>query len=259
MNTLRRFLSSFFLSLIDLFRESYTYHSGALTYHFMLTMAPLTIVLLNLLSFLPMVDMGELERVVDRLFPQYTNRVIHEILEVQRRSKETSFIALGISYFFSVGFIKYVGRALSFVSEGRMGEKKEIFYWLFMPIFLLAVVAVISAYFFLSIYIKLVVPRTYSLIADASSVIPMTLILFLVYVSFLKEGIGLLKLMLVSLLVSLIMLSIQFGFTWYIAHLFKGSLLYGSLSAVVVFLLWVNLIFLTMLFGGRLIYRLKES
>jgi len=40
------------LSLIDVVRYNYTYHSGALTYHFMLSIAPLTIVLVHLFSLL---------------------------------------------------------------------------------------------------------------------------------------------------------------------------------------------------------------
>jgi len=57
------------------------------------------------------------------------------------------------------------------------------------------------------------------------------------------------KLIGVSALVSFLMFLLQLGFTWYIVHIFKGSVLYGSLSTVIVFLLWINLLFLTILFG----------
>ncbi|WP_457599918.1 YihY/virulence factor BrkB family protein [Hydrogenivirga sp.] len=259
MNPFKRFLREAFLSVVDLFRNNYTYHSGALTYHFLLSMAPLTIVLLNLLSFLPVVDIGEVEQTIDRLFPQYTNKVIHEILEVQKRSRETSLIALGLSYFFSVGFIKYVGRAFSFVSEGELGERRELFYWFFMPVFLLGIVLTISLSFFLSIYLKLVVPPAYSAVVDLSYAIPGTLVLLFIYRSFLKNPIGIGKLFLVSAYVSLLMFLSQLAFTWYIAHVFKGSLLYGSLSTIIVSLLWVNLLFLTLLYGARLIHRLGKD
>ncbi len=259
MSSLKRFFKVALLSFFDIFKENYTYHSGALTYHFMLSMAPLTIVLLNMLSLLPITDMGEIERTIDRIFPQYTNTVIHEILQVQKRSRETSIIALGISYFFSVGFIKYVGKAFSFVSEGELGERRELFYWFFMPLFLLSVVLVMSASFFLSIYLKLVIPKGYSVLIDLSYIIPGTLILFLLYRSFLKDGFGIGKLLGISAFVALLMFATQLAFTWYIAHLFRGSLLYGSLSAIVVFLLWMNLIFLTLLYGARLIHRLRRK
>ena len=257
MNLFKRFFKIALLSFFDIFRENYTYHSGALTYHFMLSMAPLTVVLLNMLSLLPITDIGEIERTIDRLFPQYTNTVIHEILQIQKRSGETSIIALGLSYFFSVGFIKYVGKALSFVSEGEFGEKRELFYWFFMPLFLLSVVLILSVSFFLSIYLKLVIPKGYSVLLDLSYILPGTLILFLLYRSFLKDGVGVGKLFGISAFVALLMFVTQLGFTWYIAHLFRGSLLYGSLSAIVVFLLWMNLIFLILLYGARLIHRFK--
>lgn len=258
MNLFRAFLQGAVLSLFDLLRNNYTYHSGALTYHFLLSMAPLTIVLLNLVSLLPMVELSEIERTLDRFFPQYTNRVVQEILEVQKRSGQTSLIALGVSYFFSVGFIKYMGRAFAFVSEGELGEKRELFYWLFMPVFLLGTVLVISLSFLLSIYIKLVIPTGYSLLLDLSYVLPGALMLSLIYRSFLKRGIGVTRLFLLSTYISLLMFLSQLAFTWYIAHLFKGSLLYGSLSTIVVSLLWINLIFLILLYGARLIHRLRE-
>jgi len=47
--------------------------------------------------------------------------------------------------------------------------------------------------------------------------------------------------------------------SWYVANLFKGSLLYGSLSTVVIFLLWINILFLILLGGARMIYRLSKN
>lgn len=259
MNPYRRFSKAALLSLIDVFKESYTYHSGALTYHFLLSMAPLTVILINLLGFLPLIELSRIEETIDQIFPQYTNKVIHEILEVQKRSKETSAIALGLSYFFSVGFIRYLGKAFSFVSEGELTERRELFYWVFMPAFLLGLVLIISSSFFLSIYLKLVVPKNYSVIIDLSYVLPGTLTLFALYRSFIRGSFSILKLLAISAYVSFLMFASQLGFTWYIANVFKGSLLYGSLTTIIISLLWINLIFLTLLYGARLIYRLRRE
>jgi len=257
MKSIRVFLKALTLSLIDVFQKGYMYHSGALTYHFMLAIAPLTIVLLNMLSFFPLVDVGEIEKFLSGVLPQYTSRIVKEILEVQKRSGETSFVALMLSYFFSVGFIKYMGRAFAFVSEGKLGERRELFYWVFMPVFLLAVVVSLSVYFFISIYIKLVLPLGVLPLLYVFYLIPGTLILTLLYRSFAKEPPSMKEVFSVSLLVSFLLSLAQLGFTWYIANVFRGSLLYGSLSAIVVFLLWSNTLFLMLLFGARLIYRLK--
>jgi membrane protein len=246
------------LSLFDVIRHNYAYHSGALTYHFMLSMAPMTIVLLNLISFLPVLDIEKVEATLENMLPQYTGVVVREILEVQKRSHETSLIALSLAYFFSVGFIKYLGRAFSFVSDGRLGGKRELFYWVFMPVFLLGAILVILTFFFLSLFVKVMIPKDYIYLIDLIYMFPGTVVVAILYKSFLKSEITLLRLITTSLYISALMFLTQLAFTWYIANLFRGSLLYGSLSTVIVFLLWINLIFLTLLYGARMLSRLEE-
>lgn len=255
MNRFKKFLKAFLLTAGDILRGGYTYHSGALTYHFLLSLAPLTIVLVNLLSLLPAMDPRKIGEITDRIFPQYTLKIVHEILEVQRRSKETSALALLLSYFFSVGFVKHIGRAFSLVSEGKMGEKREVFYWVFMPVFLLGVVALISLSFFLSVYLKFILPKGFALLIEVFYILPGTVTVFLLYLSFLKVKKNLFSLLLSSFIVATLLYIMQFVFSFYLAKIFKGNILYGSLSSVVVFLLWMNLIFLALLFGARLIYR----
>ncbi len=252
-------LKALLLSILDAVRENYTYHSGALTYHFLLSIAPLTIVLVNILSLLPAFDLEKLELTIDKVFPQYTLKVIHEIIEIQRRIKETSLIAILLSYVFSVGFIKHMGRALSLVSGGELGEKREPFYWIFMPVFLLGVIVAIFLTFLLSIYVKFVIPKGLSIFVDVVYVIPATVILFLLYRSFLRVSFGNLALLTISFLISLLILLVQILFSWYIVNVFRGNLFYGSLSSIIVFLLWTNLIFLLLLLGARLIYRSKKT
>ncbi|NPA41597.1 MAG: hypothetical protein GXO18_04915 [Aquificae bacterium] len=247
------------LSFYDLIRQNYAYHSGALTYQFLLSIAPLTIVLVNALSLMPVIDLDRIIETVDRILPQYTNKVVHEILALQKKSGQVSFIALGLSYFFSVGFIKNLGKAFYFVSEGLLGQKREFLYWLLMPVLLLVFILVMSAFFFLSLYMKFVIPKTYTFVSDLLYVLPGALILMVLYGSFLTRRVSPYKLMFVSFFVSVLIFLIQWVFTWYVANIFKGSLLYGSLSTVVAFLIWANLIFLMIVLGARLIYRLENS
>ncbi len=258
MKRIDRILGLMVASLVDIVKKNYSYHSGALTYSFMLSMAPLTIVTLNIAGLLPIFDINRVEEIIDRFFPQYTTKVIHEILEIQKRSAQSSLIALGLSYVFSVGFIKNISKAFSFVSEGTVGERREIFYWIIMPIMVLASLSVLSVSFFLNIYLRLIIPAGYTLLINLFYALPIAVILFIIYRSFLKTGIGASRLFAISLFVSLLMFFLQWGFTWYVAHIFRGSVLYGSLSTIVVFLLWINLTFLALLYGARLIYRIKN-
>ena len=254
----KRFLRAVLLSILDTIGRNYTYHSGALTYHFMLSIAPLTVVLVHLLSLLPFFEIERIELLLDRFFPQYTSRVIHEIIQLQQKGFQTSFLALGISYVFSVGFLRNVSKAFSYVSEGLLGGKREVFYWFLMPVLMLAFVSILSASFFLSVYLKVILPKYLSALSDLSYILPGATILFLLYLSFLKRRARLKVILTASLFVSLMMFLLQTLFTWYLAKVFKGSLLYGSLSTAVAFLLWINLIFLSLLLGARLIYRLEN-
>ncbi len=255
----KRLSKALLLTFFDLLRQNYLYHSGALTYHFMLSIAPLTIVLIHLISFLPFFEISRVEPFLDRLFPQYTSRVIHEIIQVQQKGTQTSFLALGVSYVFSVGFLRNLSKAFSYVSEDLLGGKREVFYWFLMPLLMIALVLIISLSFFLSVYIKLVLPKSLSTFADLFYILPGALVILTLYVSFLKRKVNPVALVLTSLLVSLGMFILQSAFTWYVAKVFKGSLIYGSLSTVVAFLLWINLIFLSLLLGARLIYRFENS
>ena len=251
-------LKAVFLSLTDTIKNNYTYHSGALTYHFMLSIAPLTVVLIHLLSFLPFFGIDKIELLLDRFFPQYTSQVIHEIIRLQHKGFQGSFLALGVSYVFSVGFLKNMSRAFSYVSGNILGGRNELFYWFLMPILMLVFIIILSAFFLLSVYLKVVLPRPLSVISELSYILPGTAILFFLYLSFLKKRVSLKTILITSLFVSMLMFFLQMLFTWYLAKVFKGSLLYGSLSTAVAFLLWINLIFLSMLSGARLIYRLEN-
>lgn len=246
------------LSLRDVFRENYLYHSGALTYHFILFAAPLTAVLVYIISLSSLLDIESIELLLNKLFPQYTSRIMDEIIQVQRKGTQTSIVALGVSYIFSVGFLKSLSKAFSYVSESLLGGRREVFYWLIMPVLMIVLAIVVSVSFFASVYMKIALPERVHFLLNFFYVLSGALVALIIYASFLKRKISPVAMVFPSLVVSLTVLLLQSFFTWYVAEVFKGSLLYGSLSAVVAFMIWMNMIFLALLLGARLIYRLEN-
>ncbi len=259
MRSRSRLLRALGLTLIDAVRGNYLYHAGALSYHLLLALAPLSVILVSFADLLPFFDIDRLEAIADRLFPRYASDIVHEVLDLRRRRTESSLLAVLISYIFSVGFIRSMGKAFSAVSEGVFGERREAFYWIFMPIFLLAVVLFILLSFALSVYLKIVLPEGYRMVLDLAYTLPAALLLTVLYLSFLKRRVSLPRVAGVSLLTSFSLFVLQLAFSWYTANVFRGNVLYGSLSGIVIFLLWTNLIFLSLLMGARLIYRLGKE
>jgi len=133
-----------------------------------------------------------------------------------------------------------MGKALFFVSGGIFGERKEILYWILMPLTLLMGSAVLLLSFALNLYLKFSLPAGYRSVIEFVYILPGSLLIFFLYLLFLKQR-------------------IPFFTVWYIAEVFRGNLLYGSLSSVVIFLLWMNLVFFVFLLGARLIYRIEET
>ena len=249
-----RWLRSLLLASLDLTRGGYTYHSGALTYHFMLSLAPLTVVFLNITALTGIVTPEKVETVARHFLPAYTDRVVEEVLSVYQRIGKASALALVLSYVFSVGLVKNLSRALSYVSEGLIGERKEPFYWVFMPMFYMAVMVVIYLEFVFTLYVKHTFGSTY--LINLVHIFSGTLFLTLIYLSFLKKRVHPCILVGSSLVVSVVLVFVQLVFAVYLTHIFKGSLFYGTLGTLIAFLLWMNLVSLLLLFGARLIYRL---
>ncbi len=255
---IKRYLKAFLLSIFDVFDKGYTYHSGALAFQMLLSLVPMMVIAVNLIPLLPFVDLNELERLLIKWFPEHAQRVMAELFELQRKGKSTSAIALGISYFFSVGFIKRLSMSLSFVSEHRFKERGEIFFWIFMPLLLLLGTLLFAGAFFLSIYLKLLFPKLIPMLVELIYILPLGVIICIVYISFLhiRFSPGLLF---VSYMTAVSIALIQWGFTWYVSYIFKSSVVYGSLTTVILFLLWLNFLFLTFLVGARMIFRLSST
>jgi membrane protein len=252
---IKRFLRALLLSLFDVFDKGYTYHSGALAFQMLLSLVPMIIVAVNVVPLLPFVEIDKLEDLLIRRFPEHAQKVMAELFELQQKGKSTSAIALALSYFFCVGFIKRLGMSLSFVSEHKFKQRGEIFFWVFMPFMLLLGIILFSIAFFLSIYLKLIFPKLVPYLVELIYILPLGIIICTVYISFLNIRFSL-TLVLVSYMTAANIALVQWGFTWYVSYIFKSSVVYGSLTTVILFLIWLNLLFLTLLVGARVIFRL---
>ena len=249
-----RLVKDLILSVRDSISGNYLYHSASLTYSFLLAIAPLFIVLISLASYLPVIDIEQIEFFLLQTFPEYTHKVISEILEVRSRARETSLIAFLSSYFFSVNFLKNLNYAVRSVTEDLLGFQRTFIIWIVFPLLLIGGSILLSVAFAITVYIKVFFPAFITTVIDLFYFLPGTVLLTLFYMSLYKRR-RLLFITFVSFMVSLSVSLFQLGFTWYLSSLYRGNVLYGSLTSIVVFLLWVNASFYILLLGSRLIYR----
>ena len=246
------------LSFNDAIRRRILYHSSAVTFSFLLATAPLFLVIVNIGTYLPILEPETIGRNLRNFFPDYTHSVLNELFEVKERAKKVSAIALLISYIFSVNFLKNLNLAVKEISEGNQGLHKGYIIWIIFPLYLLIGILILTVSFGISIYLKLLIPEKLIGGFDLINIIPGTFLFFILYTAYQKKIERLGTILMVSLITAFIVSFIQIPFTFYLSHLYRGNIFYGSFSTLMIFLLWINLVFITVLYGFALIQRLKS-
>ncbi|AAC06719.1 YhjD/YihY/BrkB family envelope integrity protein [Aquifex aeolicus] len=257
MGTLRKLLNALFLCLWDAFRYDYSYHASALTLQLLLVLAPLIVFLAALSSYLGFIKLDLLEEVLREHFPKQTHAVIAEILKAKEQGKTASLISLLVSYFFSVNFVKKIAKSLSYVVERKKRDVHEVFFWVGFPILLVLFSFVTGMSFYVSILLKTYF-KGIGFLSNLASSLPLLFLVISLYWSFIKIN-RKISLLISSFLVYFFASLLQYIFTLYTVYVFKGSVLYGSLSTIVLFFLWLNFNFLLFLVGARFIERYESS
>jgi len=242
------------MALYDAFRDDYTYHASALTLQLLLVLAPMLLFLTALSLYAPFLDLNKLEELLERELPAQTGVVLKELMRVKEQAKTVSVFSLALSYLFSVNFVRKLSKSFSYVVEDRHLKRSNLFFLLSLPVWFLLFGASVSLFFSLSVYLKARLPGALKLLPDLVASLPVLATVLSIYASFIKverkEA-----LLYAIFLVFVGTFALQFLFTLYTAHVFKGSILYGSLSTVILFLLWLNANFTVLLIGARFIER----
>jgi len=199
------------------------------------------------------------ERVIRTLFPEYTHRVLNELLEVKDRAGRISVVGVIVSYLFSVNFMRTLNIAFSTVSEGTLKLQRGVTLWIILPVYLILGSLILSLSFGASLYLKIFLPSFMAKFVDIAYFLPGSALIFLVYASFYKIRRGLLRVFIVSILIALAISISQVIFTWYLSTLFRGNIFYGSLTTIIIFLIWINFAFVLILLGARLIYYYRKG
>ncbi len=247
-------VKALYLSFYDAFKQDFAYHASALTLQILLVLAPMFVFFTAIITHTPFMDLTKIEQFIVEHFPKQTHTILNEIFKIQKYGNIASVVSLALSYFFSVSFIKKVAKSFHYVVEDKFRKKHEIFFWIFLPISFVFFGILSSLFFSISVFLKLHFREVPKFLPDIISSMPYFLFILVLYISFIKIE-KKFSLLFSGLFVLFTSIFLQYLFTLYTSYIFKGSVLYGSLSSIVLFLIWLNVNFIVILIGARYIYR----
>ncbi len=250
MNTYQKFSpSKFLLNLLKAIqKDELLLFAQGLTFTTILTIIPITGLILSIARiFIPQ------EKIIDQtlfwianyLTPEATSKVVHIILELIQKLKDLPLGKFSIIAYFlmSLGIFFQVEDSLNRIfksSKRRTFFQRLSFYWLCMTItpFLLFL-----PFSFHSLPSKLITP---------TALLLFTFFFFLMYIYFPARKVPK-KEALIGALFSAVLWGISsYLYGFYIKHAIAYSKLYGSLSAVPLFLIWLFINWLIFLLGAEL-------
>ena len=251
---MKKSLKALYLSFYDAFRLDFSYHASALTLQLLLVLAPMFVFFTAIITHTPYMDLKKIEQFIVEHFPRQTHTILNEIFKVQKYGNIASAVSLALSYFFSVSFIKKIARSFYYVVEDKFRKKHEFFFWIFLPISFVFFGILSSLFFSISVFLKLHFKEIPKFLPDVVSSLPFFFFIIVLYISFIKIE-KKLSLLFSGMFIFFTNVLLQYSFTLYTSYIFKGSVLYGSLSSIVLFLIWLNVNFIVILVGARYIYR----
>ncbi len=251
---MKKSLKALYLAFYDAFREDFSYHASALTLQLLLVLAPMFVFFTAVITHAPFIDLKKTEEFIVEHFPEQTHVILNEIFKLQKYGNIASAISLMLSYFFSVSFIKKVARSFYYVVGEKFKKKHEFFFWISLPFGFVLFGILTSLFFSISVYLKIHFKGIPRLLPDIVSFFPFFFFVLMLYVSFIKIE-KKHSLILSGIFTFVASVLLQYLFTLYTSYIFRGSVLYGSLSSIVLFLIWLNVNFIVILVGARYIYR----
>ena len=254
---MKKSFKALYLSLYDAIKEDFSYHASALTLQLLLVLAPMFVFFTAIITHTPFMDIKKIESFIVEHFPKQTHVILNEIFKVKKYGNVASVVSLAVSYFFSVNFVKKISRSLYYVVGEKFKKKHEFFFWISLPLGLIFFGFLSSFFFSVSVFLKIYFKEIPKILPDIVSSLPFFVFIILLYLTFIEIR-KKLSLLLTGIFVFVAGVLLQYLFTLYTSFLFKGSVFYGSLSSIILFLLWLNINFIVVLVGARYIYRYEN-
>ncbi len=267
----KRMIFSVWGRLRYLFPQELPYHSGALAFAFLMTFIPLTLLFGSLLGeiikVIPNLRIELALKDLEDLFPGVTKTVLNELSSAAGMRK-ASLLTLGVTIVLAINFTRNLERALRYIVKHSnpypdipsKHAKPELSYslldWRYWLYFL-----ILSLIFLLTLFVGIILDilpypilslfKKYGILDRGLQVVILTLNLSAIYKLLLPFKLRLKDSLKVGLIVSLIILTTKYLFSFYSVHWLRVVPIYGTLAYILLFLIWLNLIFTIVLVGAR--------
>ncbi len=249
---LRSVIRACFFAFYDSLRLGFSYHSASLTYSFLMVFSSFIMLVGFLASYLPFVNERDLLNYLSTLAIPYGDKLTAKILDIYKHRTAGYILSVALSYFFSVSFAKVLSKALSY-AYGSLTERKELVFWLAVPLLLLFYTVLTPSLLFLMSISRLYLSSFYIYITTLLNWLYLLLSLILLYRLFLPERLGLVHLLHGSLFASLLLFFLNKLFSAFMVKLLLSNPLYAVLGSFLSFLIWINLSFYCILLGSRFV------
>jgi membrane protein len=234
--------------------------AAALTYTTLLSIVPLMVVSVTILSFFPVFQLvnSQIQNFILHHFIATSGQTIQAYLEHAashtHHLSRIGFISLFITALLMIFNIEYAFNEIWHVEKSRRGIIAFFLYWailLITPI-LIGITFVIGYYLtsvpLIALAINPLLTNPFSVLV--TSFLLSTIIFFLFY-KILPNCYVPTKYALSSALIAAILFEIaKFSFTFYIAHFTAYTLIYGALATIPIFLIWLYISWVIILLGA---------
>ncbi len=267
---------------MDYFLKGYGYHGAAVSYYVLMSLVPLLIVLTVGASYIANIKEETIIKVIGALFPEVTQNFM--TFAVKLLSEQRTFFGIFgflVAFYFSTRLFTALHTALIYTFEGKeVGLKRTaLVYILGVPIFKFLIIFIYIVSIVLSstlsiltnsiiweslknFFYKLGIGDIFVLVTNITNIvifISFFIILFVIYHFLAPREEKILKdTILVTLISSFLLFITKELFNQFIVLAAKTNPLYGSLSGIFTFLLWLYIGFSIVIIGSRTVYYLEK-
>ena len=267
---------------MDYFLKGYGYHGAAVSYYILMSLVPLLIVLTVGASYIANIKEETIIRIIGALFPEVTQNFM--TFAVKLLSEQRTFFGIFgflVAFYFSTRLFTALHTALIYTFEGKeVGLKRTaLVYILGVPIFKFLIIFIYIVSIVLSstlsiltnsiiweslknFFQKIGIGDIFLLVTNITNIvifISFFIILFVIYHYLAPREEKILKdTILVTFISSFLLFVTKELFNQFIVLAAKTNPLYGSLSGIFTFLLWLYIGFSIVIIGSRVIYYLER-
>lgn len=269
----------------DYFVFNIGYHSASLTFYFLMSFISMFSLIVLLVSKIIMLNIGEVYYIISKFFPQATENFVQTVFIISKQSGSINIFLVGLAIYFSKDFFIALNNAFSYITQTKQKRNFNLYIMvLSMPVVVLLVillyilkftVELVLTYFISAVgYLETlfgyqITAKLYSILIYLKQLLAfgflfefavLFIFIFSAYYLMIKSSktINRYKLY-VAAVVSTIILLWKMVFGIISGMVLSKNPLFLVMGSVFIVIVWVKLMFDTVLIGARAIFYLEKA